>query len=223
MNKTTCFFLMLLGALTAGNLLAADPPAASNPTPVGKWKWFTGPDLGFNIRGEVTGAHRPAVWFWTDEDKRELQIVWGGPLPGLDKVVLSEDGKRLRGANNDETPVSGTRIVEAGVSAAVVSANPVGTWNWFFGPDLTFHEDGTVTGENRTATWSWVDKGKRQLKVDFGGAFAGFTDTLTLSDDGSHLQGVNNTGTDVTGDRVSAAPAADAAVSSSPVPATSKP
>lgn len=220
MPKILFLGLCLSGLLAVGSV-RADAPSASTPaatatpapvvkpTPVGNWKWFVGPALTFDAKGAVTGTRRPAVWFWLDEDKRELQVVWGGPDPGLDKLTLSEDGNRLEGSNNDGTPISGSRIVEAPEPAApaagtgvVTNVSPLGTWSWFFGPDLTFHEDGTVTGENRTARWVWTDQSKRELRVDFGGDYSGYRDSLTLSEDGKRLRGVNNTGMEISGDRL---------------------
>ena len=222
MNKAAYLAFVLAVTPALHNLRAADAPATATPvpavaeplSPVGKWSWFTGPDLTFDARGAVTGAHRPAVWFWTDEDKHELQIVWGGPVPGLDKVTLAANGKHLEGSNNDGTPVSGDRISEA--SAPTGAASPVGTWNWFYGPDLTFHADGTITGVGRTARWTWIDAAQRQLRIDFEGEWSAYHDTLTLSADGSRLQGTNNVGAAVTGDRIAPAQPASA---SSPAPA----
>lgn len=215
MNKTTCFTWLLFGALVVGGLQAEDSPAATNRTPVGKWDWFTGPALTFNAKGAVTGARRPAVWFWTDKDKQKLQVVWGGPVPGIDKLTLSDDGEILRGSNDDGTLVSGARTADAPTTEEAPFnpvtppdvPSPAGTWSWFVGPDLIFHPDGTITGEDRTARWSWVDVSKRQLKIDFGGEWSMYRDTVTLSEDGKSLRGVNNVGTIITGERIAATPA----------------
>jgi hypothetical protein len=68
-----------------------------------------------------------------------------------------------------------------------------GNWSWFNG-SVVIRPDGTATGGGLTATWSC----KNDYVVMHWSH--GYTDRLTLSRDGTHLEGTNGMIT-VTGDR----------------------
>ena len=80
-----------------------------------------------------------------------------------------------------------------GTEASSCSRMP-GTWSWFNGGSVVIRPGGTATGGGLTATWS--------CKNDFVVMHwsHGYTDRLTLSRDGSHLEGTNGI-IAVTGDR----------------------
>ncbi len=82
--------------------------------------------------------------------------------------------------------------VPRNIRASSCSKMP-GNWSWFNG-SVIIRPDGTATGGHVTATWS--------CKNDFVVMHwsHGYTDRLTLSRDGTHLEGTNGVIT-VTGDR----------------------
>lgn len=217
MHKASFLALLLSCTLTSTGLRAADEPAASpspaaDPTPVGTWNWFVGPPLTITAAGAVTGASRPAVWFWTNQGNHELEIVWGGPRAGLDKLTLSEDGDTVEGNNDDGTPISGHRqpppaSVPVAKPVAASADNLIGKWK-FHAPELTFREDGTATGKGVTARWEWSDKAKRELLLTVAGEGSPLKETMVLSIDGGQLQNARSVGMALSGERATPLPSA---------------
>ena len=207
------------------------PPSATDPT--GAWLWSSGGYLTFHPDGTlVTTTNLSGTWKWSDEGKHSLAISWQDGHS--DQLTMSSGGDLLQGTNSDGAQVSGERVPAekahpspaAATPAAPIAASartatatppasiavgPVGTWSWFFGPDLTFTADGAVTGAVRPAHWSWTDPAKRALKIEWGSDDPN-VDTLTLSADGNTLEGSNDDDMAVSGHRLNpaAAPTADA-------------
>jgi hypothetical protein len=76
-------------------------------------------------------------------------------------------------------------------SLAASCQSVVGTWDWFFGPSVTFKEDGT--GGNGIFTFTWTcSNGRYVLTWNMGSV-----DRLKLSADNKGLDGSNQNGTHV--------------------------
>ena len=78
----------------------------------------------------------------------------------------------------------------------------VGTWSWFNGHTVVFHQDGTIDCSyngviDNTGTWELTDASSRQYIIHW--QVGGWIDQLTLSSDGNSLDGYNREGTHVTG------------------------
>lgn len=60
-----------------------------------------------------------------------------------------------------------------------------GSWSWFNGITVVIRPDGTASGGPHTASWSCAN-GAVVMRWSHG-----YTDRLSLSQDGTHLQGTN--------------------------------
>jgi hypothetical protein len=69
-----------------------------------------------------------------------------------------------------------------------------GVWSWFNGGNTSVRSDGTMTHGSDSGTWTCKDN---KIVMFWK---SGWTDRLTLSSDGNHLEGTNGLST-VTGDR----------------------
>jgi len=82
----------------------------------------------------------------------------------------------------------------------------VGSWSWFNGGVVTVRSDGTIEHDisGNSGRWECIDpdEGTVTLRWDRGG----WVDILTLSVDGNELQGTNNAGISVSGQRVEQTP-----------------
>jgi hypothetical protein len=77
-------------------------------------------------------------------------------------------------------------------------AKLIGVWSWFIGGDVTFKSDGSYVQPQSSLTGTWTCKSDYVLML----WSHGYTDRLTLSRDGTHLEGSNSNGFDgVSGDR----------------------
>lgn len=70
------------------------------------------------------------------------------------------------------------------VAASSCSKMP-GSWSWFNGATVVIKPDGTASGGPHTAKWSCTN-GAVVMRWSHG-----YTDRLSLSQDGTHLQGTN--------------------------------
>ena len=151
-------------------------------------------------QAELRGtASEPALWIKDDkgfhsaglEDQKWLQ----GFLAALFKKPDADKPAAASPATSDDSG----------------HLNPVGTWSWFNGKNITFKDDHTVAGPANSGTWSWSNEDERELKIEWKDPVR--EDTLNLSEDGRHLQGHNDAPMEVYGDRYlgDAAPATQTA------------
>lgn len=70
-----------------------------------------------------------------------------------------------------------------------------GNWSWFNYPTVVINSDGTASAPPFSATWTCKNN---SVVMHWN---HGYTDRLTLSRDGTHLEGTNGSGTVVSGDR----------------------
>jgi hypothetical protein len=78
---------------------------------IGNWKWFVGPQLSINADHSFSNGENSGNWELTNAAERKYTLRWdvGG---FIDQVILSADGKKLTGTNNDKNKVSGERVGE---------------------------------------------------------------------------------------------------------------
>jgi hypothetical protein len=116
----------------------------------------------------------------------------GGTIGKTDKSQSGMQGEpSFRPEPNARKPAKQAGVPR-NITASSCSKMP-GNWSWFNG-SVVIRPDGTATGGRVTATWSCTN--------DFVVMHwsHGYTDRLTLSRDGTHLEGTNGFIT-VTGDR----------------------
>jgi|SRR5262245_48776851 len=95
-------------------LLLAVPLAGQDSKPkcddiVGSWKWFVGPELVVKADHSFSNGENSGNWEVTDAAQRKYTLRWdvGG---FVDVVILSADGRKLTGSNNNKNNVSGERV-----------------------------------------------------------------------------------------------------------------
>jgi hypothetical protein len=118
----------------------------------------------------------------------------------LDSLTLSEDGNSLNGKNQVGVIVTASR--KSSEMMSIPSTNEIiGTWSWFTGETLGIKSDGTFSSEKNKGTWELINRSYRlyALHWDLGG----YSDSLTLSEDGNSLNGKNQFGVIVTASRKS--------------------
>jgi hypothetical protein len=178
-------------------------------------------------RLEKDGRTLTAEWTFSVGAETAAFSTWLA-LGDRDDVLVgyrwSGDGEptafALHRAINGQVPVTGTD--EAG---AVVGAPPApagqpqagqaggafdaraiaGEWSWVDGQRLVISADGRLEvwkGASRINTATWTCTDPAQLRYVFRHASGGWVDTVTLSADGNGLQGTNNLGNTVRGERV---------------------
>lgn len=76
--------------------------------------------------------------------------------------------------------------------------NLVGEWDWFVNGTVVFHADGTGQQGRLTVRWTLIDPSARTYRLVWS---HGYTDTVTLSPDGSSLEGRNTAGSRITARR----------------------
>jgi hypothetical protein len=72
----------------------------------------------------------------------------------------------------------------------------IGEWNWFTNEIKYFHSDGTTTGNGLRGTWAKLNQ--RIYLIEWGQEWY---DIVILSRDNNHINGYNQVGTNVTGNR----------------------
>jgi len=172
----------------------AAPPAAP-PSPgaprsaagdiVGCWRWANNVTVPIRADGSMTAG--PFQGRWQRTGDRAFGFTWPEPV---DTLVLSPDGQRLQGGNNYGVPVVATRT----------SGGPdfPGIWQWGGAVTVIADGRGSVTLGPLTGRWQLADRGQRLYRV----TWPKIQDTVTMSDDGSRLQGVNQYGAAVSGVRL---------------------
>ena len=99
---------------------AAHPPGTPAPSSLqrkqltGTWTWFSGTTVTYYENGTFSAATgQKGTWQIVDPQKRTVKMVWakdpkkGGPW--YDDLTLSEDGRSLKGYNQNRNPVTGTK------------------------------------------------------------------------------------------------------------------
>jgi hypothetical protein len=101
---------IILGLILLGLCLAQQSQPKCNDI-VGAWKWFVGPQLTISADHSFTNGENSGNWEMTNAAERKYTLRWdvGG---FVDEVILSTDGKKLTGTNNQKNKVSGERVGE---------------------------------------------------------------------------------------------------------------
>ena len=99
---------LILALLIATSLFAQQSQPKCNDI-IGEWKWFVGPQLTFSADHSFTNGENSGSWELTNASQRKYILRWdvGG---FVDEVILSTDGKKLTGTNNQKNTVSGERV-----------------------------------------------------------------------------------------------------------------
>lgn len=122
----------------------------------------------------------------------------GGTIGKTDKEISGGEETEPQGRPKREAPARHPATTERSPDAYPSSCGKmVGVWSWFLNGNVTFRSDGTVVQSQSglTGTWS-CHSGHVVISWSHG-----FTDRLTLSSEGTHLEGTNGVVT-VTGDRM---------------------
>jgi hypothetical protein len=115
----------------------------------------------------------------------------GGTIGKTDKSVSGSDQAP------SARPESKSRKLGAapGNVATSLCGKLPGNWSWFNYPTVVINPDGTASAPPFSAMWTCKSN---SVVMHWN---HGFTDRLTLSRDGTHLEGTNGSGTVVSGDR----------------------
>jgi len=189
------------------NVIYAPNAARSCESIPGLWSWFVNGDVTFSAGGTLVQGPRTGRWTCNSAN-RQVTIVWSHGY--TDDLVLSPDGMRLTGRNNQQGSVAGQRKtgVDPGSVRAPVSGNEraagscesiPGLWSWFVNGDVTFSAGGTLVQGPRTGRWT-CNSANREVTIVWS---HGYTDQLVLSSDGTRLTGRNNQQSSVAGQRKS--------------------
>jgi len=110
--------------------------------------------------------------------------------------TLGKTDKSASGGDKETEPQRSIRPPKARTKEASSCAKITGVWSWFVNGDVTFKSDGSFVQPQPSLTGTWT------CKNDYVVMFwsHGYTDRLTLSRDGTHLEGSNGFG-GVSGDR----------------------
>jgi hypothetical protein len=176
----------------------------------GLWSWFVNGDVTFAAGGTLVQGPRTGRWT-CDSASRQVTIVWSHGY--TDQLLLSPDGARLTGRNNQQSSVAGQRKAGAGAATGGTGSGPVsgnsngnaagtcgsipGLWSWFVNGDVTFAAGGTLVQGPRTGRWT-CNSANREVTIVWS---HGYTDQLVLSPDGARLTGRNNQQSSVAGQR----------------------
>jgi hypothetical protein len=76
---------------------------------VGTWKWFVGPQLIIKADHTFSNSENSGTWELTKAAENKYTLRWdvGG---FVDEVILSKDGLKLTGTNNQKNNVAGERV-----------------------------------------------------------------------------------------------------------------
>lgn len=163
-----------IGIRSVGVWQAKGSPGMHN-TPNAYWTVFP------NIRLE------PGIYAITDSDPATWSQNSGSGGFGFVKVF----GKPVNGSSSASSQPTTTSPPEKVISSVV------GTWTWFNGKVITLTKNGIVLlGGNQIGNYSCTGN---ICKFRWNGG--NYIDTLTLSDDGKKLDGTNQNGTHVWGNK----------------------
>ena len=174
----------------------ANPYSQCNKA-VGDWAWDTRAfpatiKSNGTVVGNDGGKKIKATWTCIDDAKGQIVVNWNTGY--IDTLTISSDGKSMTGANN-----YGGRLVIVKRESSYPRNRcslVVGNWAWDTRAfPATIHSDGTVVGNDGgqmiSGTWLCLDSLKGQIVVKWN---TGYTDTLTLSNNGNTLRGANDKG-----------------------------
>lgn len=176
---------------------APAPPGDAAPAPpetvprnvatdiVGCWRWSNNVTVPIRADGSMTAG--PFQGQWRRGGDRAFTFTWPEPV---DTLMMSADGLRLQGSNNYGVPVVATRV----------SGGPdfAGVWQWGGVATVVADGSGRVSLGPLSGTWSLADRGQRIYRV----TWPKIQDSVTVSEDGSRIQGVNQYGVAVGGTRL---------------------
>jgi hypothetical protein len=165
----------------------AAPVAAVTPAStaiVGCWRWANNATVTIRSNGTMTAG--PFDGRWQQGTGRSYVFTWPPPV---DTVAMSPDGNQLAGGNQYGVPVAATRV----------SGGPdlSGVWTWGGVATVVIDPSGTVTLGSLTGSWTGVPA-QRLYRV----TWEPVRDSVTLSNDNAHIQGVNQYGVGVAGTRL---------------------
>lgn len=126
------------------------------------------------IRADIVPAARPIVTEYTRKlDELEKRLTASKSIEAA--LAVRQEKQSLQGAGSD--PLSGTNSLV------------VGKWLDEKGKDFEFMPNGEVPG----GKWSWVDRSRRALKINWNAGPKFYLD-IVISPDGSEMSGVNASG-----------------------------
>ncbi len=204
------FWVCLIGLtmfLSAGLALPDTGGAGTSPyecnAAIGKWKWFTGGEVNIQPDGHLNGDPK-STWTCKDPASRTIEMSWNNGQY-IDTLALSGDGLRLEGKNQYGHRVWGEKIQAAAPTLPIASpacGNAVGDWKWFTGGVVKIQPDGHLNGDPKS-TWTCQDPASRTIEMSWNNGQ--YIDTLALSGDGLRLEGKNQYGDRVWGEKIQAA------------------
>lgn len=159
-------------------------------TPVGTWNWVDGHTVEIRSNGTAEGPNNEGRWEHIGSN--QYRVTW--PNGGwIDTLALSADGRVWEGTNQfgrqlRMTCKSGPATPPPAAPRA--ACNPVGTWQWMDGIDVTLRADGTAIAPTNEGRWESLGGNRYRISWRNGG----WIDTLTLSPDGRVMEGTNNVG-----------------------------
>jgi len=155
---------------------------------VGKWTWNGTVPATFLKDGTFHAGAFQGTWRVVDRDRKAYEVTWA---PAVDRVALSPDGLSLAGGNQYGVKLSARRM----------SGNPralPGVWSWWNGAAVQIVENGTMMAGPFVGQWSSISGDTRGYTFTWPPPI----DALTLSPDGSRLQGGNQYGFPTSATRV---------------------
>lgn len=167
-------FLLALRGLTS--LFSPSTPSVL----VGTWRWYTGAEVVVRKDGKFSSGTFVGRWRPAGVGPLTFTMTWP---PAVDQVTLSEDGRRLTGANQYGVRLTARRI-------AVERDDLTGSWTWWNGATVVMDSDGNITAGPISGEWKVVSKGARQYALTWPPP----EDVVTVSADGTRLEGANQFG-----------------------------
>jgi hypothetical protein len=111
--------------------------------------------------------------------------------------TIGKTDKSASGGDKETEPQRRSiRPSKARTKEASSCARLVGVWSWYTGGDVTFKSGGTFVQPEKSLTGTWTCKNDYVVML----WSHGYTDRVTLSRDGTHLEGTNGFNA-VSGDR----------------------
>jgi hypothetical protein len=100
----------------------------------------------------------------------------------------------------------GAGPVSTSQSATSAACNAVqGDWSWFTGYVVSLKANHTILyGDRPAGTWECINSSRNSARLKWS---SGFIDSISVSNDGEKISGVNNIGVKVSGNRRHPAPA----------------
>jgi hypothetical protein len=183
---------LVLSVVTPTDIEASTTGAAA--AVVGTWSWFTGESVEIRADGTVRAAGgNTGVWRVEHDQGGPVYVINWNDGQYIDRLRLQ--GNRLDGSNQIGTHVWGERVHGGGGAQ-----NIVGTWSWFTGESVEIRADGTVRAAGgNTGVWRVEhDQGGTVYVINWNNGQ--YIDRLRLQ--GNRLDGSNQIGTHVWGERV---------------------